>query len=78
MIWDFLTGEIVRLQLKKKVFPNQTQRSKVMRRATDKDIEVWQQNKDREKEALDTCPRHCPSAEPENEDPEVEIQADGP
>src|SRR5947209_18571522 len=47
-----LTGEIVRIQLKKKGIDEfNPEMKKVLRRATDRDIDIWKQNKDREKEA---------------------------
>ncbi len=73
-----LTGEIVRLQLKKKGIPeSDAEIKKVMRRATDKDIEVWQQNKDREKEALIRARAIARQLNLEMKISEVEIQADG-
>src|SRR5882757_8535880 len=48
-----MTGELVRLQLKKKgVDERNPDFKKVLRRASDRDLEVMQQNKAREKEAL--------------------------
>ena len=48
-----MTGELVRLQMKKKdVEENNPEIKKVLRRATDKDLEIMQQNKAREKDAL--------------------------
>jgi cell fate regulator YaaT (PSP1 superfamily) len=50
---------------------------KVLRRATDKDIEIWQQNKDREKEALIRARAIARQLNLEMKLTEVEIQADG-
>src|ERR1700733_12425514 len=48
-----LTGEIVRLQLKKKgIEEKNPDLKKILRRATDKDVEIMQQNKARQREAL--------------------------
>jgi cell fate regulator YaaT (PSP1 superfamily) len=48
-----LTGEVVRLQLKKKgVKEHDPEMKKLLRRATDRDLEIMAQNKSREKEAL--------------------------
>ena len=48
-----LTGEMVRLQIKKKGGDEfNPEMKKILRRAGDRDIEIWKQNKAREKEAL--------------------------
>ena len=48
-----LSGEIVRLQMKKRsVDEFSAEMKRVLRPATDRDIEIWKQNKAREKEAL--------------------------
>ena len=48
-----LTGEIVRLQMKKRnVKEDNPEMKKVLRVATDRDIEIWKQNKAREPEAV--------------------------
>ena len=48
-----LTGEVVRLQLKKKGIEERNPEIKrILRRATDKDLEIMQQNKARERDAL--------------------------
>src|ERR1700722_5044781 len=48
-----MTGERVRLQMKKKgVEENNPEIKKVLRRSSDKDLEIMQQNKGREKAAL--------------------------
>jgi len=72
------TGEIVRLQMKKKnADETDPDIKKVLRRATDKDIEIWQQNKDREKEALIRARAIARQLNLEMKLTEVEIQADG-
>ncbi len=73
-----LTGEIVRLQMKKRgVNELDSDMKKVLRRATDKDIEIWRQNKDREKEALVRSRAIARQLNLEMKLSEVEIQADG-
>lgn len=73
-----LTGEIVRLQMKKRnADETDPDIKKVLRRATDKDIEIWQQNKDREKEALIRARAIARQLNLEMKLTEVEIQADG-
>lgn len=73
-----LTGEIVRLQMKKRnVNEFDTEMKKILRRASDKDIEIWQQNKDREKEALVRARAIARQLNLEMKITEVEIQADG-
>src|ERR1700761_7074005 len=48
-----LTGEIVRLQLKKRgIEERNPDIRKILRRATDKDLDIWQVNKARERDAL--------------------------
>jgi cell fate regulator YaaT (PSP1 superfamily) len=48
-----LSGEIVRLQMKKRnVVEFSAEMKRVLRPATDRDIEIWKQNKAREKDAL--------------------------
>jgi len=48
-----LTGEIVRMQMKKKGADERNpEMKKVLRRASDRDLEIWKQNKSREGEAL--------------------------
>ncbi|MCS3799705.1 stage 0 sporulation family protein [Niastella sp. OAS944] len=73
-----ITGEIVRLQMKKRnADETDPDIKKVLRRATDKDIEIWQQNKDREKEALIRARAIARQLNLEMKLTEVEIQADG-
>src|SRR5882757_10206357 len=73
-----VTGEVVRLQMKKKgVEENNPDIKKVLRRATDKDIEIMQQNKAREKEALVRSRAIARQLKLDMKMSEVEIQADG-
>ncbi len=73
-----LTGEIVRLQMKKRnINEFDTEMKKILRRASEKDIEIWCQNKDREKEALVRARAISRSLNREMKLTEVEIQADG-
>jgi cell fate regulator YaaT (PSP1 superfamily) len=73
-----VTGELVRLQMKKRnADETDPDIKKVLRRATDKDIEIWQQNKEREKEALIRARAIARQLNLEMKLTEVEIQADG-
>lgn len=73
-----LTGEIVRIQMKKRgIGEYDSELKKVLRRASDKDIEIWQQNKAREKEALIQTRAITKQLNLEMKMSEVEIQADG-
>ena len=73
-----LTGEIVRLQMKKRgVSEYDAELKKVLRRASDKDIEIWHLNKAREKEALIQARAITKQLNLEMKMSEVEIQADG-
>jgi len=73
-----MTGELVRLQLKKKgVEERNPDFKKVLRRASDRDLEVMQQNKAREKEALVKSRAIARKLKLEMKMSEVEIQADG-
>src|ERR1700680_1155253 len=48
-----MSGELVRLQMKKKgIEENNPDLKRILRRPNDKDLEIMKQNKDREKEAL--------------------------
>src|SRR5688572_24348281 len=48
-----LTGELVRLQMKKKrVAEDSAEIKKILRRATDSDIQKWNENKAREQQAV--------------------------
>jgi cell fate regulator YaaT (PSP1 superfamily) len=73
-----ITGEVVRLQMKKKgIEENNPDIKKVLRRATDKDLEIMQQNKGREKEALVRSRAIARQLKLDMKMSEVEIQADG-
>ncbi|HLZ86496.1 MAG TPA: regulatory iron-sulfur-containing complex subunit RicT, partial [Puia sp.] len=73
-----MTGELVRLQLKKKgIEEKNPDIKKVLRRASDRDIEVMQQNKAREKEALIRSRAIARKLKLDMKMSEVEIQADG-
>lgn len=73
-----LTGEIVRLQLKKAgVSEMDPEIKKVLRRATDKDLELMEQNKAREAEAVIRSRAITKQLNLEMKISEVEIQADG-
>jgi cell fate regulator YaaT (PSP1 superfamily) len=72
-----LTGEIVRLQMKKKgVEETDPEIKKVLRRATDRDIDTWRHSKSREKEALIRSRAIAKQLKLEMKVSEVEIQAD--
>jgi cell fate regulator YaaT (PSP1 superfamily) len=73
-----LSGELVRIQLKKKgVDEHNPEIKRVLRRSTERDIEQWQQNKAREKEALIRSRAIARSLRLEMKVAEVEFQADG-
>ncbi len=73
-----LTGEIVRLQMKKKnIEENNPDMKKLLRMASDRDLEIMQQNKAREKEALVRSRAIARQLKLEMKMSEVEIQADG-
>lgn len=73
-----MTGELVRLQLKKKgVEERNPDFKKVLRKSSDKDLEIMQQNKAREKEALVRSRAIARKLKLEMKMSEVEIQADG-
>ena len=73
-----LTGEIVRIQLKKKgVDEFNPDMKKVLRRATDRDIEIWKQNKSREPEALIRSRAIARQLNLNMKMSQVEFQADG-
>jgi cell fate regulator YaaT (PSP1 superfamily) len=73
-----LSGEAVRLQLKKKgVDEFSTEMKKILRRATDRDIDIWKQNKAREKEALIRSRAIAKQLNLNMKMSQVEIQADG-
>jgi cell fate regulator YaaT (PSP1 superfamily) len=73
-----LTGEVVRLQLKKKgIKEHDPEMKKVLRRATDRDLEIMTQNKAREKEALIRTRAITKQLNLNMKVSEVEMQADG-
>ncbi|WEK37250.1 MAG: regulatory iron-sulfur-containing complex subunit RicT [Candidatus Pseudobacter hemicellulosilyticus] len=73
-----MTGEMVRLQLKKKGLNEyDADLKKVLRRASDKDLEIMQQNKSREKDALILSRAIARQLNLNMKLSEVEIQADG-
>ena len=73
-----LTGEVVRLQLKKKgIDERDGEIKKILRRATDRDIELCEQNKAREAEAVIRSRAIAKQLNLEMKISEVEIQADG-
>jgi cell fate regulator YaaT (PSP1 superfamily) len=73
-----MTGEMVRLQLKKKgVEERNPDFKKILRKASDKDLEIMQQNKAREKEALIRSRAMARKLKLDMKMSEVEIQADG-
>ncbi len=73
-----LTGEIVRLQLKKRgVKEDNPEMKKVLRLATDRDIELLKQNKAREPEAVIRSRAIAKQLRLEMKISQVEMQADG-
>jgi cell fate regulator YaaT (PSP1 superfamily) len=73
-----LTGELVRLQLKKRrVSEDSADIKKILRLATDSDIQKWKENKAREKEALIRSRAIARQLKLNMKLCEVEIQADG-
>ena len=73
-----LTGEIVRLQMKKRgVKEDNPEMKKVLRRASDRDIELWKQNKAREAEALTRSRAISRQLKLDMKVSQVEMQADG-
>src|SRR5579871_5600995 len=73
-----MTGEIVRLQLKKKnIDEGNPEIKRILRRAGDKDLEMMEQNKKREKEALIRARAIARQLKLDLKMSEVEIQADG-
>jgi cell fate regulator YaaT (PSP1 superfamily) len=73
-----LTGEIVRLQLKKKGLDEFSPDIKrILRRANDKDLEIMQQNKGRQKDAVVRARAIARQLRLDLKMSEVEIQADG-
>ncbi len=73
-----LTGEVVRLQLKKRgIDERDPEIRKILRRATDKDIEILEINKAREPEAIIRSRAIAKQLNLQMKISEVEIQADG-
>ncbi len=73
-----LTGEIVRLQMKKRnAKEDNPEMKKVLRRASDRDLEVWKQNKAREPEAIIRSRAIARQLNLDMKISEVEMQADG-
>ena len=73
-----LTGEIVRLQMKKRnVKEDNPEMKKVLRVATDRDIEIWKQNKAREPEAVIRSRAIARQLKLDMKISQVEMQADG-
>ncbi len=73
-----LTGEVVRIQLKKKGIDEfNPEMKRVLRRATDRDLDIWKQNKSREKEALIRSRAIAKQLNLNMKLSQVEIQADG-
>ena len=73
-----LTGEIVRLQMKKRnVKEDNPDMKKVLRRATDRDTDTWKQNKAREPEAVIRSRAIARQLKLDMKISQVEMQADG-
>ncbi|MBX3254411.1 MAG: hypothetical protein KF862_09745 [Chitinophagaceae bacterium] len=73
-----LSGELVRLQLKKKgIDENNPEIKKILRRAGDRDLELMKQNKSREPQALMRARSIARHLKLEMKLSEVEFQADG-
>ncbi|MES1216522.1 MAG: regulatory iron-sulfur-containing complex subunit RicT [Bacteroidota bacterium] len=73
-----LTGEIVRLQMKKRGAKEENpEMKKVLRRASDRDIDVWKQNKAREPEAVIRSRAITKQLRLDMKISQVEMQADG-
>lgn len=73
-----LSGELVRIQMKKKgVDEFSPEIKKVLRRSTDADLSKWEENKAREKEALVRSRAMARTLNLDMKLAEVEIQADG-
>jgi cell fate regulator YaaT (PSP1 superfamily) len=72
-----LTGEIVRIQMKKKgAEEDNPEMKKVLRRASDRDIDTWRHSKSREKDALIRSRAIAKQLKLEMKLSEVEMQAD--
>lgn len=73
-----LTGELVRLQLKKKGFSeNSAEIKSILRRSTDRDLESYHNNKEREKSILKRAREVAVGLKLQMKLSEVEVQADG-
>ncbi|HWB24969.1 MAG TPA: regulatory iron-sulfur-containing complex subunit RicT [Chitinophagaceae bacterium] len=73
-----LTGELVRIQMKKKnVDEFNPDIKKILRRSTDKDLEIWKHNKSREKAGLMKSREIALELNLQMKLTELEIQADG-
>ncbi|MBI1343978.1 MAG: hypothetical protein GC171_13680 [Terrimonas sp.] len=73
-----LTGEIVRLQLKKRgIKENSDEIKKVLRPSSDRDIDTWRHTKTREKDALIRARAITKQLKLDMKISEVEFQADG-
>jgi len=73
-----LTGEIVRLQMKKRnVKEENPEMKKLLRRSSDRDLEIWRQNKAREPQAIIRSRAIAKQLRLEMKISEVEMQADG-
>src|SRR5579872_7302292 len=73
-----MTGEMVRLQLKKKgIEERNPDMKKVMRKASERDLDVMRQNKGRERDALTRSRAIARRLKLDMKMSEVEIQADG-
>jgi len=73
-----LTGEIVRLQMKKRnVKEENPEMKKLLRRSSDRDLEIWRQNKAREPQAIIRSRAIAKQLKLEMKISEVEMQADG-
>ena len=72
-----LTGEIVRLQMKKhEIKEDSPEMKKVLRRASDRDIDIWKQSKSREKEAVIRSRAIAKQLKLDMKISQVEVQAD--
>ena len=73
-----LTGEVVRIQLKKKgVDEFNPEMKKVLRKTTDRDLDLWRQNKAREKDAMIRARAIAKQLNLNMKISQVEMQADG-
>jgi cell fate regulator YaaT (PSP1 superfamily) len=73
-----LTGEVVRLQMKKRGADEfSAEMKRVLRHATDRDIDIWKQNKAREKDAMIRSRAIAKQLNLNMKISQVEFQADG-